>query len=201
MSPRPQWPVTRLEMIMGVLGDRAKNSILMGAFLWIQLKYCHRDDSQLRRRRILKGVPSSRKPPKRPAASSQIYPLGRSLDELRLHGHGSNWSNVPHPHLAMGFIAGDGGDKDAFQKRAKTDGDGDSSSKNGGASGRLGESLPSLKSSGLLDSWNSATPSTHSRMDMRELSAKPSSAVESDFRMTTISGMPVGLQWLANESR
>jgi len=146
-------------------------------------------------------LPQAPKRPLPPVASPQIYPLGRSLDELRLHGHSSNWANVPHPHLGMGFPATDCGDKDAFQKRAKPDGDGDSLSKNGGASGRLGESLPSLKSSGLLDSWNSATPSNHSRTETRELSAKPSSAMESDFRLTTLSGMPVGLQWLANESR
>ncbi|KAJ7245114.1 fungal-specific transcription factor domain-containing protein [Mycena haematopus] len=230
ISPRPQWTATRLDMIMEMLGDRAKNSMLMGAFIWIQLKYFNRDDVQIRAwcnnyeemcgARIPDLVAATTTPrlerssshpfpiPQAsnrllpPTVSSQMYPLGRSLDELRLHGHSSNWPSVPQPHLGMGFTAGGSGDKDAFSKRAKTEGDGDSSSKNGGTSGRLGESLPSLKSSGLLDSWNSATPSSnHSRTDMRELSVKPSSEMESDFRPTTLSGMPVGLQWLANESR
>lgn len=30
ISQRPQWTVTRLDMIMGMLGDRAKNSVLSG---------------------------------------------------------------------------------------------------------------------------------------------------------------------------
>ncbi|KAJ6581375.1 fungal-specific transcription factor domain-containing protein [Mycena capillaripes] len=226
VSPKPQWTVTRLDMIMAMLGDRAKNSMLMGAFIWIQIKYCNRNDAQIRGwsndyeemwgTRIPELVAAATAPRlDRPthsfthaskrllpsaAASSQMYPLGRSLDELRLHSHGSNWSNTSHPHLQLGmgsgFAVGGSGDKDALLKRANNEVDGDSSSKTGGASGRLGESLPSLKSSGLLDTFN-----THSRTDMRELTVKPSSGMDSDVRSTTLSGMPVGLQWLANESR
>ncbi|KAF7356708.1 hypothetical protein MVEN_01005500 [Mycena venus] len=229
MSQRPQWTVARLDMIMGMLGDRAKKSMIMGAFLWIQIKYCNRDDAQIRAwchdyeemwgtrisdlvaaataPRLERGsshpfpIPQSSKRLLPPAASSQMFPLGRSLDELRLHNHGNNWSSAPHAHMQLGmgsaFTVGSSGDKSTL-KRANSDSEGDSSSKNGGASGRLGESLPSLKSSGLLDSWNSATASnTHPRTDMRELSVKPSSSMESDVR----SSMPVGLQWLANESR
>jgi len=228
MSQRPQWTVTRLDMIMQMLGDRAKNSMLMGAFIWIQIKYCNRDDVQIRTwsndyeemwgtripdlvaaPRLERGstlpfpIPGASKRLLPPAASSQMYPLGRSLDELRLHNHSNNWSNAaPHAHMQLGmgsaFTVGGSGDKDALLKRANNEGDADSLSKNGGLTGRLGESLPSLKSSGLLDSWNSATASnTHSRTDMRELSVKPSPGTESDVRST----MPVGLQWLANESR
>ncbi|KAF8216361.1 fungal-specific transcription factor domain-containing protein [Mycena galopus ATCC 62051] len=229
ISQRPQWTVSRLDMIMGMLGDRAKNSMLLGALIWIQIKYCNRDDVQIRAwcnsyeemwgtriPDLVAAVTAPRLerssshpfpiPPASnrllpPAASSQIYPLGRSLDELRLHSSGSSWPNVPHPHLQLGMgSAFTGGSGD--MKRAQTQVDSDSSSKNGGAAGRLGESLPSLKSSGLLDSWNSATSSnTHSRVDMRESAVKLSSGMESDARSTALSGMPVGLQWLANESR
>ncbi|KAJ7043487.1 fungal-specific transcription factor domain-containing protein [Mycena alexandri] len=222
ISQRPQWTVTRLEMIMGMLGDRAKNSMLMGAFIWIQIKYCNRDDAQIRgwcneyeemwgtripdliaaaiaprfEQRMSPSFPgppaSTRLLP--PAVSSQMYPLGRSLDELRLHNHDNSWSNTSHPHLqlgmgsAFGLVAGSSGNV----KRASSEGDGDSSSKNGGGGGRIGESLPSLKSSGLLDSWSS----TNSRTK-----PSPPLGMESDVRSTTLSGMPVGLQWLANESR
>jgi len=128
-----------------------------------------------------------------------MYPLGRSLDELRLHNHGNNWSSAPHAHLQLGIgsgFAGVGGngDKDALLKRTNIEAD-DSASKNGGTGGRLGESLPSLKSSGLLDSWNSATASNRTKP------SPPLGGMESDARLTTLSGMPVGLQWLANESR
>jgi len=217
--------MTRLDMIMGMLGDRAKNSVLMGAFLWIQIKYCNRDDPQIRgwcndyegmwgtripdlvaavtAPRIDRGShsfpPASSKRLLPPAASSQMYPLGRSLDELRLHNHGNNWSSAPHAHLQLGIgsgFAGVGGngDKDALLKRTNIEAD-DSASKNGGTGGRLGESLPSLKSSGLLDSWNSATASNRTKP------SPPLGGMESDARLTTLSGMPVGLQWLANESR
>lgn len=220
----------------------------MGAFIWvcdsspacnthqlkpmqIQIKYCNRDDAQIRAlsnnyeemwgtripdlvaaataprlERVSShpfAIPHASKRIMHSGASSQMYPLGRSLDELRLHSQGNNWSNAPHLPLGLGspFTVGGSGDNDAL-KQSKNEGDADSSSKNGGTSGRLGESLPSLKSSGLLDSWNSATASTtHSRTDMRELSVKPPPGMESDVRSTTLSGMPVGLQWLANESR
>lgn len=72
-----------------------------------------------------------------------------------------------------------------------------------GVGGRTGESLPSLKSSGLLDSWNSNNSfvAPHSRIDSTNTNVRESTrtpTLESDVRSTT---MPVGLQWLANESR
>ncbi|KAJ7155539.1 fungal-specific transcription factor domain-containing protein [Mycena crocata] len=225
ISPKPQWIVTRLDMIMGMLGDRAKNSMLMGAYIWTQIKYCHRDDAQIRGwcndyeelwgTRIPDLVAAATAPrlewgshpygpPARisPTASAlQMYPLGRSLDDLRLHNHGTGWSNGAHGPLQLGmgstFIAiGGSGDKDGGSRRPNNEVDGD-------PPGRLGESLPSLKSSGLLDSWNSATAgagsNTHLRTDIRELTAKsspPPLGMDSDVR-----SMPIGLQWLANESR
>ncbi|KAF5383734.1 hypothetical protein D9615_003526 [Tricholomella constricta] len=44
----PSWALRTLDLIMEMLGDRAKHSILMGAALWSLIKYCHRDDAQLR---------------------------------------------------------------------------------------------------------------------------------------------------------
>ncbi|KAJ6493679.1 fungal-specific transcription factor domain-containing protein [Mycena vitilis] len=222
-SQRPEWTVARLDMITGMLGDRAKNSLLLGAFIWIQIKYCNRDDPQIRSLsndyeemwgtripelvaavtapRLERGTHSLPHASNRHlplATSSQMYPLGRSLHELRLPNQGNNSSNAPHLHLHLGmgsaFIPGPSGDTD----QGNTEMDGDSLSKSGGAGGRLGESLPSLKSSGLLDSWNSvAVSSTHSRTEMREFPLKHPPGMEPDVRST----MPVGLQWLANESR
>ncbi|KAJ7672660.1 fungal-specific transcription factor domain-containing protein [Mycena rosella] len=195
---RPQWTVTRLDMILGMLGDRAKNSLIMGASLWAQIKYCNRDDAQIRGwcsdyeelwgTRIpdlvaavtVPGLEWGARPypPARPATSS----LGRSLDELRLHNHDPNWSNSSG--------SGNRG-KDVVPRRTNNEADG----------GRLGESLPSLKASGLLDSWSPTSASnTHSRTDMRELSlsmrSPPPLKKGSEGR-----SMPVGLKWLANESR
>ncbi|KAJ6621374.1 fungal-specific transcription factor domain-containing protein [Mycena sp. CBHHK59/15] len=240
----PQWTLTRLDMIMAMLGERAKNSLLMGASLWTQIKYCNRDDAQIRGwcndyeelsgvrlQELVAAVTVPRvewgsHPYSQPttrllshAAMSQSYPLGRSLEELRLHNQGNNWVNASHSHfqLGSGFMsAGSSGEKDTNSRRTNNEVDADPVSKNGsngangnvGAGGRLGESLPSLKSSGLLDSWSStalgpsSTIGPHSRADKRELmrSSPPPLGMESDVRSTT-SSMPVGLQWLANESR
>ncbi|KAG6891197.1 hypothetical protein C0995_008449 [Termitomyces sp. Mi166 len=44
----PEWALKTLDLIMEMLGDRAKNSILMAAALWSLIKYCQRDDPQIR---------------------------------------------------------------------------------------------------------------------------------------------------------
>ncbi|KAJ7890675.1 hypothetical protein B0H14DRAFT_2690299 [Mycena olivaceomarginata] len=203
---RPQWTVTRLDMIMGMLGDRAKNSMIMGAFIWIQIKYCNRDDAQIRALSNnyeemwgtrIPDLVAAATAPRLERVSSHPFAI-----PLRVKADYAFWSLVanvsarPPRQQLVKRPASAAGPGISLHR------DADSSSKNGGTSGRLGESLPSLKSSGLLDSWNSATASTtHSRTDMRELSVKPPPGMESDVRSTTLSGMPVGLQWLANESR
>ncbi|KAF8202552.1 fungal-specific transcription factor domain-containing protein [Pholiota molesta] len=45
----PPWAIERIELILKMLGDRAKNSILMGSALWSLIKYCKRDDPQIRK--------------------------------------------------------------------------------------------------------------------------------------------------------
>ncbi|KAJ7623318.1 fungal-specific transcription factor domain-containing protein [Roridomyces roridus] len=151
-KPRPQWAVTRLDMIMNMLGDRAKNTwMLVGTVLWTQVKYCHQDDDRIREwcneHEELWGTRILDSAAYRSLSSGPIsptYSMGRSLDELRLHNPRSDWSNAG--------LAGSSGDGMNRRKGA--------------------ESLPSLKSSGLLD-WKSE-PTT---------------------------SMPVGLQWLAKEPR
>ncbi|KAK7030727.1 fungal-specific transcription factor domain-containing protein [Favolaschia claudopus] len=222
-SQRPQWAITRLDMIIRTLGDRAKKSMLMGNFIWIQIKYLNRDDAQIQAwckeyeevwgtripdlvaaiRTAERGpsypfpIPQSSKRFDPAASSSQVHPLARSLDDSRSHTQSISWPNVRPPHTQSipgpGFIVRSGEDRDSSFERVKKEGESDSPSKNG----RLGESLPSLKSSGLLDSWGSKA---HLRPDMREPLTKNSSRLESDAKPTTLSGMPVGLQWLVNES-
>jgi hypothetical protein len=192
--------------------------------LQTQLKYCNRDDSQIRgwltdyedlwgvrlqalvaaamASRFEWGSQTHSQPNNR--VQPQSYPLGRSLDELRLHGHAKTWPNTTSHTSQLGIGSRPiliGGEKDS--RRGNDEVDMDYASKNTGG-GRLGESLPSLKSSGLLDSWNSnsALLGGHSRADMRGLSLKsspPSQGMESDVR--TALSLPVGLKWLANESR
>ncbi|KAF8159676.1 fungal-specific transcription factor domain-containing protein [Crassisporium funariophilum] len=49
-GPRQDTPrlLENLDLLLKMLGDRAKNSILMGAALWSLIKYCKRDDAQIR---------------------------------------------------------------------------------------------------------------------------------------------------------
>ncbi|KAF8661296.1 hypothetical protein AX16_001395 [Volvariella volvacea WC 439] len=44
----PQWAANMLDQVLTMLGDRAKNSILMGSAVWSLVKYCKRDDEQMR---------------------------------------------------------------------------------------------------------------------------------------------------------
>jgi len=70
------------------------------------------------------------------------------------------------------------------------------------------QSLPSLKASGLLDSWNSSRmeqkPQGHgangTQASPQRSPPMPPIYQDADMRPATL-GMPVGLQWLANESR
>ncbi|PFH51901.1 hypothetical protein AMATHDRAFT_58110 [Amanita thiersii Skay4041] len=43
----PQWAVEMLDQILNMLGDRAKNSLLMCAALWTYIQHCGRDDPQI----------------------------------------------------------------------------------------------------------------------------------------------------------
>ncbi|GLB41808.1 putative fungal specific transcription factor [Lyophyllum shimeji] len=44
----PAWALKTLDLIMEMLGDRVKNSILMGSALWALIKYCQRDGDRIR---------------------------------------------------------------------------------------------------------------------------------------------------------
>jgi hypothetical protein len=193
------------------------------------------------------------------SSSPTAFPLGRSLDDLRLHNsNGGNnatrsASSHPHPHADRdasgrthaGSCAplgqGQGGnsssgestserEKEVNARRLIHDLDIDPALQNGvngenggqrGAGGTSGDgphSLPSLKSSGLLDSWSSMVEGgngqkqiTHGinggqrpsppRRSPPHTQAHPHSTSDVDARLTTLVSMPVGLPWLANESR
>ncbi|CAK5273952.1 unnamed protein product [Mycena citricolor] len=195
VSQKPPWAVSRLDLLLGALGDRAKNSmicehsnrklhscpllmlcsgIISLGERQIQIRHLGREDIQLRKlcseyeaasgTRIIELASAASFPPRTPMllppASQSLLP-SRSLNDLRVHRQ-SSWSNS-YPPIGSLPLAVEGEMKPI---------------------GRLAESLPSLKSSGLLDSWNPA----HNR---------PGGEGSSNSR----SGPPVGLQWLANESR
>ena len=79
------------------------------------------------------------------------------------------------------------------------------------------QSLPSLKASGLLDSWNPGkdgamagpwSAGAHSRAEAQKQSplrhqspARMIPHYDPDSSRTSANGMPVGMSWLANESR
>lgn len=85
---------------------------------------------------------------------------------------------------------------------------GDSGGQRGvGTGGDGSQSLPSLKSSGLLDSWGPSGNAQHTvghggnGAQRTSPPHAPHPPHEGDGRSTVLVSMPVGLQWLANESR
>ncbi|TFK32774.1 fungal-specific transcription factor domain-containing protein [Crucibulum laeve] len=338
------WALQTLDLILNMLGDRAKNSMLLGAALWSLIKYCKRDDPQVRQwcadyedcwgikmfditqewrpqpsppqqhpypsqmpvglqqhqlqeaqqqsslaqppasthRRLSEARnPNTNNPPnlgprpppqqhgvdanRRSSSSSPTsYPLGRSLDELRLHNNNNSNrsppSHVPHPDSTRDLLAGSalagtngvgpthghgGSDKySSYNERSEKENgingamavNGVGHPNGGGASvgaaagapgnGSAGQrnhtagpgdgpqSLPSLKASGLLDSWTSSRAEVQKQQIHGNNGAQRSSPRRSpptippshvphdmDVRSSATIGMPVGLQWLANESR
>jgi hypothetical protein len=155
------------------------------------------------------------------SASPSPYPqLGRSFDKLRLN-HSSHVDN-----RGPGMV-NDSRDRDA--RRMISDSDIDPALQ--GLPGHRGDgsqSLPSLKASGLLDSWNAGkdspmvtwAPVTLSRGESQRSPLRRQSPTrrspppppsmgmapycmpqESDSSRASKNGMPVGMPWLANESR
>ncbi|KAF8225547.1 hypothetical protein L208DRAFT_1368129 [Tricholoma matsutake] len=303
----PHWALQTFDMIMTMLGDRAKNSIIMGALLWALIKYCKRDDKQIRDwhaeyedswgtrvRELVEwklSTPPSVQRRHSPTSQAQqsphllqqqlshrrsaeawssnppvsslrlqhdlsynhrspsdntptILPLGRPRDDPRLHsksGGTHDLSSHPQPQpdgdgggrVISGSVLGKSGnvsinnenekEREAVARRlvhdsaidpALKDGVGEGASqdnvesRDAGGSGDSPQSLPSLKSSGLLD-WTSrmnggmpkqlvhGNATSHSNPH-----PYPPPTHDEDVRSTTlVSTMPVGLQWLANESR
>jgi len=272
---------------MNMLGDRAKNSILMGAALWALVKYCKRDDKQINdwcaeyedswgtRIKVLidwrplpspsvphRYSPSShhrqsphvlqqQQPPHRrmselrnsnppipgirpPSRQYDSSYSGRSPNEIRLH-NGNNTSRDLSSHppsqsdggrgfTGQGKGQGNGGaneqsnerERDTNTRRLVHDPETESTLQNhvngvgvtnggdnGGQKGAGGSSdgpqlLPSLKASGLLDSWS---PSRVDGGGVQKQVLHGNSHPFPDARSATLGSMPVGLPWLANESR
>jgi len=133
-------------------------------------------------------------------ASSAFPSLGRSLDELRLHTR----SNPPQSTTREA-------------RRLSGDSDADLSWRGLPRSFESSQTLPSLKASGLLDSWSSSSASgvgPASRMTSRaeastssrqlptrmKSPSKVQTPPHSETPRASASSMPVGLDWLANET-
>lgn len=193
------------------------------------IKYCQRDDAQIRTWsadheeiwgiRIQDCVSLDRRqqwPPQPPQQSQQSRPphdlrsapqqqrdLGRALNDMRLEGRGCHSdSRVSTATRSIG----DANIDPTLQ--------GGSGQRGGGGP----PSLPSLKSSGLLDSWT-ASNDPPSVSAPGQVSRNTTSNVRADAQPTARtspsrsshhsnpeasriipSGMPVGMAWLANES-
>ncbi|RDB23327.1 hypothetical protein Hypma_009120 [Hypsizygus marmoreus] len=275
------WALKTLDLIMNMLGDRAKNSILMGAALWSLVKYCKRDDAQIRawcadyedswgtRMRELalqdcamdwqnhyppspqqqqqqqhyqhqhRRVSEVRNPPtaasrppshqhdtsftrRSPGSSSPTsQALRRPHEDIRQQQHTSNHNRTHTSHInslhsdrdreGRGGHAGSSGmgqglaGGNSHERDQENVGVGQQRSA-GGSSGDGPQSLPSLKSSGLLDSWGpsgggglGSNGAQRPSPPRRSPPHSHSNAPEADNR--ALVSMPVGLQWLANESR
>lgn len=191
------------------------------------IKYCHRDDAKMREWsaehedrwgvRVQDCIVLERRTPvsiQQPLPNAQPSrpqqprdpSIGRSLHDMRLE------NRMPHPDSRSGPSG-----------RAISDADidpvlhGASAQRNHIAS-ESATSLPSLKSSGLLDSWSAPTepsivaapgqiswnPTSNVRADaqppQRTNSPRSQYQPDSEASRTVPSTMPVGMAWLANES-
>ncbi|KAF9485498.1 hypothetical protein BDN70DRAFT_847808 [Pholiota conissans] len=256
----PLWAVERIELILQMLGDRAKNSILMGSALWSLIKYCKRDDPQIRKwaseyedaygTQMFEMVQDWRSQPSPPQLHQYphsppvSYPLGRaptSASSSNSTISSSNTASTRSLGLGQAHMPGGLGDANSLSggtaggsssghiaggRDARGSGSGTAGQRGFAAIGDGVQSLPSLKASGLLDSWGSASravvgasdasqkaapppPTQHQRAQPRRMSTSgsmhlsmlASSSDVAEMRPPTTLGMPVGLQWLANESR
>jgi hypothetical protein len=155
----------------------------------------------------------------RSSSPSPLPSLGRSLDELRLHNRpphaDSRSSGTTHDHHRERElrIISDADIDPALQ--------GGSASQRSHSAGEAPQSLPSLKASGLLDSWNPGKDSSMAgpwsanayvqqsplrRQSPARRGTPPSAGshythYDTDSSRAAANGMPVGMPWLANESR
>ncbi|KAF8892082.1 fungal-specific transcription factor domain-containing protein [Infundibulicybe gibba] len=249
-ASEPHWATKILEMVLEMLGDRAKYSSF--------IKYCKRDDQLVRGwcadyeetwgTRIRDLIVDSQPPtsPQHPFPSTSQQTHNRRVADARQNPHHPGPHQPPHQHggdvtytnrrsptsvSPNGHALGRPTDEFRTQvpnssnhnsvhrvsphsqpvldEREKPDG-GFSGTNTGSAGGGVSgvsanqrghgaegsQSLPSLKASGLLD-WNHANSSQRSpRRSPPSHSVNP----DSELRPATL-GMPVGLPWLANESR
>jgi len=208
-ATKSNWAVAQLDLITTSLGGRAKNSLIFGCILWPLMKYCQRDNAQVREwstdyeerwgikiencisltRRQPTPVPpiQQTQPQARPASHprppDQQVGAGQPLHELRPANRGQSdarGSDIDSPSVPR---TGDGL-----------------------------PSLPSLKSSGLLDSWHTMNEpsSAVGQMSWNAILQPPLDAQpvpqtsapnqpDSESSRPAPSGMPVGMAWLANE--
>ncbi|TFK51744.1 hypothetical protein OE88DRAFT_1464712 [Heliocybe sulcata] len=187
------WARSTLNQILSSLGNRAKNSFILAAILWPLYKYCKEDNQQLR---------------EWSAAYQEFW--GVEIKDLALS------SQSPHPpELYTAALAGPTSRPPEFPfavpppnaKPGNQELDDpyvpDGRSERADGSGPL---LPSLKASGLLETWrpvgdpngpvsapwNGTNPSPATRdgtVNMMDATHHPHPAA----------GVPVGMPWLANE--
>ncbi|KAJ7583379.1 hypothetical protein C8J56DRAFT_953877 [Mycena floridula] len=191
------WAIKQMEIIMEMMGERAKSSILFGTVLWPLMRYCNLcDDPRLQEwakeyevlfgmkmsdrlvgRKLQRQMLDLRPPNSDPASTSH---LGRSLGQLHL----SSTTSPPRTSSpSTSHRTSSSSDSDSVNGTATPKPNGNSST----------PTLPSLKASGLLDEWNQNGKPRHHHGNE---APKPGPVLHNPSQST-----PVGLPWLLNESR
>jgi hypothetical protein len=226
LTALPHWPVDRLELIMTSLGSRARNSLILGSVLWSLIKYCRRNDLQicewsadheerwgirvedfvsLERRQPASALPLQQTQQTQPSLEQQGDPAPvRPPHERRLSNREQQSDlRSSEPRSSASRSVNDTDIDPALQiglgPRNQVTGD-------------TPPSLPSLKSSGLLDSWSvlndspsapgqiSWNTTSHSRLEAQPPPrTNAPHQLDSESSRPVSSGMPVGMAWLANE--
>ncbi|KIY52803.1 hypothetical protein FISHEDRAFT_55769 [Fistulina hepatica ATCC 64428] len=232
VPPAPAWAVNRISYILRMAGERANSSVLLSVGLYALQKYSQREDAEMQAwlrtynnfwgtsmidiirhqatatttgllapHTVYQGNYPSAVRYTNPGSlsrsssdSSVSHGLGMSFGDMRVHASATKEQQQQQQQQQHGCESAM--DPSVFRGGGRNE--------SGGSDGiPQTTSLPSLKSSGLLDSWivshpNSAEMQQHIA-DLRPLASNPSdmfSLQDQDVRAP-----PVGLPWLANELR
>ncbi|KZT27849.1 hypothetical protein NEOLEDRAFT_64616 [Neolentinus lepideus HHB14362 ss-1] len=181
------WARSTLNQILSSLGNRAKNSFILAAILWPLYKYCKEDNQQLREWSAayqefwgveIKDLALNSQSPHPP----ELYASGSSSSTSRTSDYSLPIAKPANLEINDPYAP------DARSERAD------------------GPLLPSLKASGLLDSWRpvgdsngpNGNPWTSSNPPLagRELALN---TMDPSRHPHPAAGVPVGMPWLANE--
>ncbi|KAF7972764.1 hypothetical protein HWV62_17142 [Athelia sp. TMB] len=195
----PLWAQMRMELIATSLGSRAKNSMILGCVLWALLKYYKMTEPHVVRWKeeyhkqwgiwVEDTIVMVERRPQPPPA-----PLRHPLQMPHHHSpYGNDREPGPYSQDHRQSYSRNPMDVSPYvHPRPRDQPSGDAS-------------LPSLKSSGLLDSWPPEDTSQHGQAQWsqgRQLPQppRPQYPISAEAYRGGQSGLPAGMPWLAKES-
>ncbi|EPQ56794.1 hypothetical protein GLOTRDRAFT_105364 [Gloeophyllum trabeum ATCC 11539] len=183
-----EWSRSCLNQILSSMGNRAKNSFILAVILWPLYKYCKEDNQQLREW----------------AAAYQDF-WGVDLRDLALNSQSPHAPDLYTPPGGASSSSRSDYSLPLHHTITKPESS-DPYTQDGRTERQDGPLLPSLKASGLLDSWrpvgnsNGPAPAGNAwNPSITPPSGREQNANTMDPSRHAAAGVPVGMPWLANE--